>query len=476
MKRAKNCTGGHPHFGRRDFLYGLGASLGSVAMTDMMAKEAASAVASNPLAPRPPMLKPRAKNVIMLFMEGGPGHMDTFDPKPELQKRHFTQSDLTTGLGGSSYRYYVGSPFGFNKVGQSGIDMCDQWKHLAHPDVADELCVYRGCQAESVNHPEALYHMNTGSRLGGDPAVGSWVNYGLGSENENLPGFVVMTELAMPQGGSGNWTNGFLPAHYQGTRLRSSGSPILDLAPPSFKTREHQRSTLDALARLNGEHAAAHPEHAELAARMESYELAYRMQTEVPDIIDLDKESEVTRKMYGIDDKVTETFGTQCLMARRLIEKGTRFVQIFSSGWDAHEFVDRNHGSRIASVDKPIAGLIRDLKSRGMLEDTLVVWTGEFGRQPDNTKRGGLTVVGRGHNASAMNMWFAGGGTKAGATVGATDELGLEAVDVVHPIRDMHVTLLHLLGLDDNKLTYFHGGRYKQLSQFGGEVIKELIA
>jgi len=472
MKRAFHCTGGHPAASRRDFLYGLGASLGSLAFTDLSAAERTI----NPLAPKPAMRPPKAKNVIMLFMEGAPGHMDTFDPKPELSRRHLQESDLKSGLKGNRYRYFVGSPFGFKKCGQSGIEMCDRFEHLSAPDIADELCVYRGCQAESVNHPEALFHMNTGSRLGGDPAIGSWVSYGLGSENQNLPGYVVMTELALPQGGAGNWSNGFLPAYHQGTRLRSTGSPILDLAPPGFKTREQQRKSLDMLGYLNQKHAEKHPEHAELAARMESYELAYRMQTEVPDLIDLKQESEATRNMYGLDNKVTETFGKQCLQARRLVEKGVRFVQIFSSGWDAHEFVDRNHGSRIASVDKPIAALIRDLRSRGMLEDTVVMWTGEFGRQPDNTRRGGSIALGRDHNAEAMAMWFAGGGTKAGTTVGATDEIGLKAVDVVHPIRDVHVTLLNLLGLDDNKLTYFHGGRYKQLSQFGGEVIKEIIA
>jgi len=468
MKRHQFCNGGHPTASRRDFLYGLGASLGSVAMTDLLAAE-------NPLAPKAPIKVPKAKNVIMLFMEGAPGHMDTFDPKPELTRRHLKESHLTAGLAGDSYRFFVGSPFDFKKCGQSGIEMCDKWEHLSQADVADELCVYRGCQAESLNHPEALFHMNTGSRLGGDPAIGSWVSYGLGSENQNLPGYVVMTELALPQGGAGNWSNGFLPAHYQGTRLRSQGSPILDLAPPGFKTREHQRKSLDMLGMLNGKHAAEHPEHADLAARMESYELAYRMQTEVPELVDLKQESKATQEMYGLNDKVTETFGKQCLQARRLVEKGVRFVQVFSSGWDAHEYVDRNHSARIASVDKPIAALIKDLKARGMLDDTLVMWTGEFGRTSDNTRRGGVLAEGRGHNADAMAMWFAGGGTKAGATVGATDELGTKAVDVVHPIRDVHVTLLHLLGLDDNKLTYFHGGRYKQLSQFGGEVIKDLI-
>ncbi len=457
---------------RRQFLYGLGASLGSVALTDLIAAETKPAV--GPLAPKTPVQKPRAKNVIMLFMEGGPGHMDTFDPKPELTRLHKTESKRTRGLE-TGFKFFVGSPFRFRKAGDTGIEMCDQWKYLADPNVANELCNFRGCTAESLNHPEALFHMNTGSRLGGDPAVGSWVTYGLGTENQNLPGYVVMTELALPQGGSTNWSNGFLPAHYQGTRLRPVGSPILDLAPAAYKSRGHQRQFLDELAYLNQQHAEEHAGHRELAARMESYELAYRMQTEVPGVIDLDGETRQTHEMYGLDAPDTEAFGRQCLMARRLVEKGVRFVQIFSGGWDSHDYLERGHTARIKSVDKPMAALIKDLKARGMLDDTLVIWTGEFGRTPDNNKRGGVYSLGRGHNADAMTMLLAGGGVKPGV-VGATDEIGAEAVECKHPIRDLHVTLLHLLGLDDNKLTYFHAGRFKQLSQFGGELIPELIA
>ncbi|WP_044300879.1 DUF1501 domain-containing protein [Rhodopirellula sallentina] len=467
---------------RRGFLYGLGATLGSVALTDMLAAESATEAqaihdaAGGPLSPKSPMHPARAKAVIMLFMEGGPGQMDTFDPKPELTRIHKTESKRTGGQE-KGFKFFVGSPFGSRKVGEAGLDMCNQWVHLADPCVADELCNYRGLQAESLNHPEALYHMNTGSRLGGDPALGSWTTYGLGTVNQNLPGYVVMTELALPQGGSGNWSNGFLPAYYQGTRLRPEGTPLLDLAPQSFKSREHQRRALDELARLNQSHLETIGRgRGDLAARMESYELAYRMQSEVPDVIDLRRESQGTLSMYGMDDPDTEVFGRQCLMARRLVEQGVRFVQIFSGGWDSHDYLERGHASRIKSVDKPMAGLIRDLKQRGMLDETLVIWTGEFGRTPDNNKRGGVYSLGRGHNNNAMTMLMAGGGVKRGAIVGATDEIGAAAVECVHPIRDLHVTLLHLLGLDDNKLTYFHGGRYKQLSQFGGEVIIELLA
>ncbi|RMG33222.1 MAG: DUF1501 domain-containing protein [Planctomycetota bacterium] len=461
---------------RREFLYGLGSSLGAVAFSSLLRADespAGSAPAAGPLAPKPPMHKPRAKNVIMLFMEGGPAHMDTFDPKPKLNELHKKESKLTGTLE-TGFKFFVGSPFKFRKVGQAGIDMCDRWVHL--PEVADELCVYRGLQAESLNHPEALFHMNTGSRLGGDPAVGSWVTYGLGTENQNLPGFVVMTELAFPQGGSKNWSNGFLPAHYQGTLLRPQGSPILDLQSPEYKTREHQRRALDELAFLNRRHAAQHPHHDALMARLENYELAFRMQMAVPDVLDLSREPKYIQEMYGLDDPEMALFGRQCLMARRLVENGVRFVQIFSGGWDSHDYLERGHSARIYSVDKPMTALIKDLKARGLLDETLVVWCGEFGRTPDNNRRGGVYALGRGHNAKAMCMLLAGGGVKRGAVVGATDELGFEAVECVHPIRDFHVTLLHLLGLDDNKLTYFHAGRFKQLSQFGGEVIHELLA
>lgn len=458
---------------RRSFLYGLGATLGSVAFTDLLTSEQAMA-GEGPLAPKSSMLPAKAKNVIMLFMEGGPGQMDTFDPKPELTRLHKSESKISFGQE-KGFKFFVGSPFGFRKTGEAGIEMCDQWQHLADPYVANELCNFRGCQAESLNHPEALFHMNTGSRLGGDPALGAWTTYGLGSENQNLPGYVVMTELAAPQGGATNWNNGFLPAHYQGTRLRPEGSPLLDLASQSFKSRKHQRRALDELAFLNKQHLDASGNNQELAARMESYELAYRMQTEVPDVIDLNSETQQTLDMYGINEKETQTFGRQCLMARRLVQSGVRFVQIFSGGWDSHDYLERGHSSRIKSVDKPMAALLRDLKQRGMLDETLVIWTGEFGRTPDNNKRGGVYSLGRGHNNKAMTMLLAGGGVRPGV-VGATNELGSEAVECVHPIRDLHVTLLHLLGLDDNKLTYFHAGRYKQLSQFGGELIPEIIA
>lgn len=457
---------------RRSFLYSLGATLGSVAFTDLLAKESAG-----PLAPKMPHLAPRAKACIFLVMEGGPSHIDTFDPKPKLEELHmklFKREGEQFSPMSSGERYYVQSPYGFRKVGQSGIDMCEHFVHL--PEVADELCVYKGCQSESVDHPTALYHMNTGNKFGGDPAVGSWVTYGLGSENQDLPGYMVLAEAGFPQGGSGNWTNGFLPAYYQGTPLRAEGSPILDIHPPAWKTREHQRKNLDVLAELNRTHMAGHPGHDELAARMANYELAYRMQTEVPGVIDIESEPESIKEMYGLEGKETGQFARRCLLARRMIEKGVRFVQIFSGGWDSHDYLERSHKARIYSIDKPVTALIKDLRQRGLLDDTLIVWLGEFGRSPDNHHRGGGVAIGRDHNAHAQSMFFAGGGVKAGHVVGATDEIGDTAVEVVHPIKDLHVTLLHILGLDDNKLTYFHGGRFKQLSQTGGQVIKQLLA
>ncbi|MEP2307492.1 DUF1501 domain-containing protein, partial [Rhodopirellula bahusiensis] len=361
----------------------------------------------------------------------------------------------------------------FPRPGESGAPMADNWTHL--PKVADELCFYRGCQVDSVNHPTAMYQMNCGNRFGGDPGIGAWVTYGLGSENQSLPGFIVLPEVSYPQGGAANWSNGYLPAFYQGTPLRAKGSPILDLQPPVGVSRTRQRLNLDLLSRMNQRHAAKHPEHDELSARLESYELAFRMQTEVPEAMDLSGETKETFGMYGIGNDATDAFGRKCLLARKMVEKGVRFVQLYNGTWDSHDYIERAHGNLVRGVDQPIAALIQDLKQRGLLESTLVVWCGEFGRSPDNGVRGG-TAYGRDHNANAMTIWMAGGGVNAGHTIGATDETGMTAVEEVRPVRDFHVTLLRLLGLDDNKLTYYHAGRFKQLSQFGGKVIEPLIA
>lgn len=457
---------------RREFVYGLGASLGSVALTSLLAADKAS-----PLAPKQPHLSgAKAKNVIFLMMEGGPSHIDTFDPKPLLEKMHlkeFVREGKQKSAMESGKRYYVRSPFQFIKAGQSGADMAENWTHLAK--VADELCFFRGCTVDSVNHPTAMYQMNCGNRFGGDPGIGSWVNYGLGSMNQDLPGFIVLPEVSYPQGGAANWSNGYLPAHFQGTPLRAKGSPILDLTPATGITPEHQRKNLDLIAKLNTAHAAEHPDHAELAARMDSYELAFRMQMQVPEVLDLSKEDDKTKELYGIGKDDTDAFGRKCLLARKLVEKGVRFVQLYNGSWDSHDYIERAHGNLVRGVDQPIAALIADLKQRGLLESTLIVWCGEFGRTPDNGVRGG-TAYGRDHNPNAMTIWMAGGGCRAGHTIGATDDLGMEAVEGRAHVRDFHVTLLRLLGLDDNKLTFYHGGRFKQLSQIGGQVIKDLIA
>lgn len=458
---------------RRDFLYGLGASVGAAAFSAMLSAEDSP---QSPLAPKQGHFKSAATNCIFLMMEGGPSHIDTFDPKPKLKELHlreFQRSGEQKSAMESGKRYYVQSPFDFHKAGESGADISDQWEQLS--ECVDDICFYRGCQVDSVNHPTALYQMNTGNRFGGDPAIGAWTTYGLGSANENLPGFVVLPEVSFPQGGAANWGAGFLPAHYQGTPLRPTGSPILDLEPLPHVTREHQRANLDVLSKLNAEHARQRPENAELQARMEAYELAFRMQMQVPDILDIQRESAATMESYGIGTEPTDAFGRKCLLARRLLEQGVRFVQLYAGTWDSHDYIQRAHGNLISQVDRPIAALLKDLKQRGLLENTLVVWCGEFGRSPDNGVREGA-AYGRDHNPHAMTIWLAGGGVNAGHTVGATDETGATAVESVHHVRDLHVTLLRLLGLDDNKLTYFHGGRFKQLSQFGGKVIDELIA
>lgn len=462
---------------RREFLFGGGMGLGTVALSAMLAEEQARAAALDAKQPHHPA---KAKRCIFLLMEGGPSHIDTFDPKPKLEALHMSrfqkartkfEANMNTGE-----RYFVRSPFTFRRAGKLGIEINALFAHFA--EVVDDVCFYRGLKAESVNHPTALYHLNTGNQFGGDPAVGAWVAYGLGTENRNLPAFVVLPDVAYPQGGAANWSNGFLPAHYQGAPLRPEGAPILDMAPPVGVTPDRQRANLDLLNQFNEMHRSRHPHHDELAARIESYELAFRMQAEMPRVLDIAKESSKTLEMYGIGgpDKEVDAFGRRCLLARRLVEAGVRFVQVIAMGWDSHDYIEKAHGARIRAVDRPIAALLKDLKRTGLLEETLVVWAGEFGRSPDNGIRRGGTAWGRDHNATAMPVWLAGGGVKAGHIVGATDEIGLEAVEQVHPIKDFHVTLLHLLGLDDNKLRYFHAGRQKQLSQTGGSVIGSLLA
>lgn len=467
---------------RRAFLYGIGASLGAVALNallqsdEVQGEEDSSLSSEHSLEVRKQHVAAKAKSCIFLMMEGGPSHIDTFDPKPNLAKVHlqeFVREGKQKSAMESGKRYYVKSPFRFKKSGQSGADFAENWEHLAK--VADEICFFRGCQVDSVNHPTAMYQMNCGNRFGGDPAIGAWVTYGLGSENQNLPGFVVLPEVSYPQGGAANWSNGYLPAMFQGTSLRPKGSPILDLKPPRGVSELQQHANLDLLSKLNTAHSQEHQWHEDLKARMQNYELAYRMQAQVPELLDLSREDQRTQAMYGLEDEHTAPFGRKCLLARKMVESGVRFVQLYHGTWDSHDYIERAHGNLVRAVDKPIFALLSDLKQRGLLESTLVVWCGEFGRTPDNGVRGG-TAYGRDHNPNAMTIWLAGGGCRAGHTIGATDELGMTAVEDVHPIRDFHVTLLRLMGLDDNKLTYYHAGRFKQLSQFGGKVIDKLIS
>ena len=338
---------------RRHFLFQTGSGLGSLALTALLDQERARA---GVLSPKPPHHPAKARACIFLLMEGGPSHIDTFDPKPKLASLHmseFARQDRFASAMESGKRYYVSSPFRFRRAGQAGIEIAENFEHLAA--CVDDICFYRGCVAESTNHPTALYHLNTGNKFGGDPAIGAWAAYGLGTMNENLPAFVVLPDLMYPQGGAANWSNGFLPPHYQGAPLRPTGSPVLDMEPPRGVTREQQRANLDLLAELNREHQKRHPEHAELAARIENYELAFRMQAEMPLAVDLEKEPEATRRLYGIGERDTDAFGRRCLLARRLIERGVRFVQVIASGWDSHDDIATAHANRMTAVNRPIA-------------------------------------------------------------------------------------------------------------------------
>lgn len=454
---------------QREFILGLGASIGSIALTSQLAAQDTQ----KPF--HAAHHKPKAKRCIFLMMEGGPSHIDTFDPKPELVKQHlkkFKRSGLDKSAMESGTRYYVQSPFQFKKAGQSGADIATNWNHLS--TMADDLCFYRGCQVDSVNHPTALFQMNTGNRFPGDPSVGSWVTYGLGSENENLPSFVVLPEASHPQGGTGNWGCGFLPPIYQGTPLRPEGAPIAFLDPRSGTNSEYRKKQSAFIQQINQLHQGKYAFHGDLGARIAQFEKAFRMQMSVPEVLDLSKEKESTLELYGYNQKETNPMARKCLLARKLVESGVRFVQLYAGTWDSHDYIERAHGALVHRVDKPITGLLKDLKQRGLLEDTLVIWGGEFGRTPDNGIRGG-TAYGRDHNPKAMTIWMAGGGVNAGSTIGNTDELGAQAVEEVHHVRDLHVTWLNLLGLNDNALTYFHAGRYKQLSQFGGELIHPIL-
>jgi uncharacterized protein (DUF1501 family) len=460
-----------------------GFGFGAWALLDLLARDGlVSAASTNPLAARSPHFPARATRVIFLFMQGGPSHIDTFDPKPLLKKLH-GQPLPASAVEGLQLQFtkndaaILGSPQSFRNCGTSGIEIADTYPHLQ--TCADDLAVVRSCYHDSFNHAPAQYMLNTGSSRMGHPCLGSWVTYGLGSESENLPAFVVMATTGDVKGGPPVFGHGFLPGTYQPTVLRNAGSPVLYLDAPEQRRAPHmngQRDVLDLVQWLNQEHRAARGEDVDdLSSRIASYELAFRMQSAVPEAVDLSKESKSTKELYGLNEPISAKFGTDCLIARRLVERGVRFVQIFTGSagaddWDAaHADNDKTHREMARRVDKPMAGLLRDLKGRGLLDDTLVIWGGEFGRTPIADGRYPDKRAGRDHNPYGFTTWLAGGGIKGGKVIGATDDFGLRAVqDRVH-INDLHATILKLLGLDHHKLTFLFQGREQRLTDVGGE-------
>ena len=474
---------------RRDFLFRAGEGISGVALAALLQQDGLLAAGGacdadgvvSPTAPQDPHFKPRAKAVISLFMSGGVSHVDTFDHKPMLEKHH---GEPLTGKGRVRVRQgYPGplmrSPFEFQPHGKSGKLVSNLFPHMG--SMVDDLAFVHSCQGRSNDHVLAHYEWNTGSVLMGHPSVGSWVTYGLGSENQSLPGFVVVYDhRGGPFSGPSNWSSGYLPATYQGTVFRSQGDPILDLRPPGkLVSPEQQRARLDHLAKLNQEHAKRHPGSSELAARIASYELAYRMQGCAPEAVDISQEPDETKRLYGMDDPTTEPFGRQCLLARRLVERGVRFVQLYSGAlrqqnidtWDAHSNLVENHTLHAGEVDKPIAGLIQDLKRTGLFDETLVVWHSEFGRMPIS-QRG----VGRDHNPHAMTAWMAGAGIRGGQSIGSTDEFGYKAEEQILTYHDIHATMLHLLGIDHTRLTYFFNGRHMRLTDVHGDPIPQIVS
>ena len=469
---------------RRDFLFKAGNGFGALALSYLMQRETLAGDKAqpkklvNPLAPKAPHFAPKAKAVIFLFMVGGPSQMETFDPKPVLDKMHGQQMPASFGEVKSQFvkagTPLMGSAWKFKKYGQSGIEVSDLLPHTA--SCIDDIAVIRSCYTESFVHAPAMYQMLNGRVLPSHPSLGSWVTYGLGSESENLPAYCVMTQPeGLPEGGAPMWGAGFLPAIHQGTVLRNGSTPILHLQPPAEISGEQQRRMLKFMRGMN--ELSLNESDSELAARISSYELAYRMQQHAPEAVDLSKESKETKKLYGLDDPQTVEFGTRCLLARRLVERGVRFVQLYSGGgpvsvqWDAHDNIKTNHEQMCRWTDKPVAALLKDLKGRGLLDSTLVIWGTEFGRTPvsENGK-------GRDHNPTAFSMWMAGGGVNGGQVIGQTDELGFKTVGARYHPRDIHATILHLLGLDQMKLTYLSNGRDERLTDFGGNVIEPLVS
>ncbi len=476
---------------RREFLRTIGGGFTSLALADLLSREGfiqKQAFASdgvtpfaNPLAPKPPMIAKRAKSCIFLFMYGGPSHVDTFDHKPELFKYDGQTIKVKTfGRGGKKDEgRIVGPKWNFAQHGQCGAWVSDLFPNVA--TCVDDIAFLKSMTADSPIHGSAMLMMNSGRILSGNPSLGSWVNYGLGTENQDLPGYVVMLDkTGGPISGAKNWSSGYMPASYQATVLRPKGTPIMNLKPYGDMTDTEQRRLLDHLRHFNEDHLAARVDNSDLAARIASYELAYRMQAKAPEAVDIDTESEHVKDLYGIGQERTDDFGRKCLMARRLVERGVRFIQVYSGGahnddnWDAHADLKVNHDYHAGNTDKPIAGLIKDLKQRGLLEDTLIVWGGEFGRQPTAEYEKG---TGRDHNAYGFTMWMAGGGIKGGVTVGETDELGARAVTDPYHVKHLHATILYLMGLDPNHLTYFFDGLDQKLVGVeGAQPIQKVIA
>lgn len=464
---------GYIHFtrSRRDFLRFAGAGFGSLALTHLLAQEAAGAH-------RPaPHRRATARSVIFLFMEGGPSHLDLFDPKPLLNKLAGQRIPPSFRRVVTAMGEYDSPLLGCNRTwkqyGEGGIWISDWLPEIAQ--CADDIAVIRSCWADGINHSSGVCQMNTGSPQGGRPSLGSWISYGLGTENENLPAFVVMQDEQGPViNGPRNWSAGFMPAAWQGVRITAGAEPIPNLNPPQGLPEARRQARLDLLNRINRRMAEAHPEQSELEARIESYELAARMQAAAPEAVDLSREPESVQKLYGLDNRATAKFGRMCLLARRLVERGVRFVQLYSgagSRWDAHTRMDDNHSTLCRSVDRPIAGLLRDLRSRGLLDSTLVVWGGEFGRTPQSEKGDG-----RDHNPTGFTMWMAGGGVRGGQTIGSTDELGLHAVEDRLHVHDIHATILHALGLDHMGLVFHRDGRPERPTLNEGEPSLKLFA
>lgn len=461
---------------RRRFLYQQMFGIGGIAFAELLTRHAQAAPAPLPK----PHHAPKADACIFLAMLGGVSQMDTFDPKPKLAQVNGSIMDWTNEKKTdqpnlfAKPRKFVASPFTFARYGKCGREVSSLLPHTAQ--CADELALVRSVQSDNGNHPAAVFQMNTGFTQPGNPSVGAWVTYGLGSANRNLPAFVAMPDYrSIPFSGAQQWGSGFLPASFQGTVMRATGEPISDLADPPDADPALLAAERELLRSLNSSYSSLRFDNPDLQARIDSYELAYRMQMEVPRALSIDKEPESIREMYGIGDPVTDSFGRRCLMARKLVEAGVRFVEVFtpSQSWDAHGDIKKNHEKNAAETDKPIAALLKDLKQRGMLERTLVVSMGEFGRTPDTPAD--QETPGRDHNTRAQSMWFAGGGTKGGSMVGATDDIGHKAVEDIYHVRDVHATILHLMGLNDMRLTYYFDGRNRRLTDLGGRVIKEIL-